>query len=162
MLRGPILIPIVLAIAAITAASFFLNAVFAFAISRPGRAARSGRRSRRHEQHLAPMIASGRARRRAAARPRRRMVVTRWGHPWFAISLGIVVGVMMVCYVAVPSRLIGVKPDRRDATSSPHGASAARSERVVCTPPVPARARRHPDARIRVLLIPRDRPAGSG
>jgi hypothetical protein len=44
------------------------------------------------------------------------MVVTRWGRPWFAISLSVVVGVMMVCYVAVPSRLIGVKPtaSRRD------------------------------------------------
>jgi hypothetical protein len=36
VLRGPILIPIVLAIAAITAASFFLNAVFGFAIVQPG------------------------------------------------------------------------------------------------------------------------------
>ena len=36
VLRGPILIPIVLAITAITAASFFLNAVFAFAIVQPG------------------------------------------------------------------------------------------------------------------------------
>ena len=37
-------------------------------------------------------------------------VVTRWGSPWFALSLGIVIGVMMVCYVAVPARLIGAKP----------------------------------------------------
>ena len=35
VLRGPVLIPIVLVIAAITAASFFLNAVFGFAIVRP-------------------------------------------------------------------------------------------------------------------------------
>lgn len=43
-------------------------------------------------------------------------VVTRWGRPWFALSLRTVVGVMMVCYVAVPSRLIGVKSSqsRRD------------------------------------------------
>ena len=47
VLRGPVLIPIVLAIVAITVASFFLNAVFAFAITRPG-APRSGRPSRRH------------------------------------------------------------------------------------------------------------------
>ncbi|MGP0052869.1 MAG: hypothetical protein ACLPZR_29095 [Solirubrobacteraceae bacterium] len=37
------------------------------------------------------------------------MVVTRWGRPWFGISLSVVVGVMMVAYVAIPSRLIGVK-----------------------------------------------------
>ena len=36
VLRGPILIPIVLAITAITAASFFLNAVFGFAIVQSG------------------------------------------------------------------------------------------------------------------------------
>ena len=36
-LTGPIVIPVMLAIAAITAASFFLNAVFAFAITQPGR-----------------------------------------------------------------------------------------------------------------------------
>ena len=44
------------------------------------------------------------------------MVVTRWGRPWFTLALGIVVGVMMVCYVAVPARLIGAKPNhsRRD------------------------------------------------
>jgi hypothetical protein len=36
VLRGPVLIPIVLAITALTAASFYLNAVFAFAIVAPG------------------------------------------------------------------------------------------------------------------------------
>jgi len=38
------------------------------------------------------------------------MVVRRWGRPWFTISVEIVVGVMMVSYVAVPSRVIGAKP----------------------------------------------------
>ena len=63
------------------------------------------------------------------------MVVTRWGRPWFGISLSVVLGVMMVCYVAVPSRLIGVKPSssRRDklTASAVGGALGA----VVCTPP---------------------------
>ena len=62
-------------------------------------------------------------------------VVTRWGHPWFAISLGLVIGVMMVCYVAVPARLIGVKPkqSRRDklATTAVSGGLSM----TVCTPP---------------------------
>ena len=35
VLRGPILIPIGLAIVTLTVASYFLNAVFAFAISQP-------------------------------------------------------------------------------------------------------------------------------
>jgi hypothetical protein len=62
-------------------------------------------------------------------------VVTRWGRPWFGISLSLVVGAMMVCYIAVPSRLIGVKPaaSRRDklTASAIGGALGA----VVCTPP---------------------------
>ena len=63
------------------------------------------------------------------------MIVTRWGRPWFGISLSIVVGLMMVCYVAVPARLIGGKPrqSRRDklTTSAVGGAIGA----TVCTPP---------------------------
>ena len=62
-------------------------------------------------------------------------VVTRWGHPWFGISLSVVIGAMMVCYVAVPSRLIGVKPrsSRRDklTASAVGGALGA----IICTPP---------------------------
>ena len=64
------------------------------------------------------------------------LIVTRWGRPWFTISLGIVVGVMMVCYVAVPARLIGAKPpkqSKRDklATTAVGGTLSA----IVCTPP---------------------------
>ena len=46
--------------------------------------------------------------------------MTRWGRPWFTIALGFVVGVMMISYVAVPSRLIGAKPiqSRRDKVST--------------------------------------------
>jgi uncharacterized membrane protein len=113
VLRGPVLIPIILAIVAITVASFFLNAVFAFAITRPGRAevrpavAQASR-------HLTPILISGAIVGLLLALST--VVVTRWGRPWFTLSLGIVVGLMMVCYVAVPSRLIGVKPtqSRRD------------------------------------------------
>ncbi len=36
VITGPVVIPVVLAIMAVTAASFFLNAVFAYAISKPG------------------------------------------------------------------------------------------------------------------------------
>ena len=48
------------------------------------------------------------------------VIVTRWGRPWFTISLGTVVGVMMISYVALPSRLIGVKriQSRRDRLST--------------------------------------------
>jgi hypothetical protein len=132
VLRGPVLIPLGLLIVAITVASFFLNAVFAFAISRPGRpeirpAVAQAR------QHLRPIVVSGAV--VGALLAFSTIVVTRWGRPWFTISLGIVVGVMMVSYVAVPSRLIGGKPkqSRRDklSTTAVSGALSV----TVCTPP---------------------------
>jgi hypothetical protein len=132
VLRGPVLIPIVLVIASITAASFFLNAVFGFAIVEPGvpkvRPAVAKARS-----HLAVILGSGAV--VGVLLGLSTMVVTRWGHPWFGISLSVVLGVMMVCYVAIPARLIGVKPtsSRRDklTASAVGGALGA----VVCTPP---------------------------
>jgi UPF0716 family protein affecting phage T7 exclusion len=132
VLRGPILIPIGLVIVALTVASFFLNAVFAFAVARPGRPeVRPG-----YEQalrHRTPIAVSGVI--IGAALAFATTVVTRWGHPWFAIVLSVVVGVLMVSYVAIPSRLIGVKAtgSRRDklTTSAVAGALGA----TVCTPP---------------------------
>ena len=58
-----------------------------------------------------------------------------WGLLWFTISLSVVIGIMMVCYIAVPSRLIGVKAtySRRDKlTISAVGGTIGA---VVCTPP---------------------------
>jgi hypothetical protein len=132
VLEGPILIPIVIAIVAITMGSFFLNAVFAFAISRsrPPEVRPAVAQARRH---LTPILISGGVvglMLGVAA-----MVVTRYGRPWFALSLGVVCGIMMVCYVAVPARLIGVKPrqSKRDklAVTAIGGALGA----TICTPP---------------------------
>jgi hypothetical protein len=132
VLRGPILIPIVLAIAAITAASFFLNAVFGFAIVQSGspkvRPAFAQARS-----YLAVILGSGAA--VGLLLGLSTTVVTRWGRPWFGLSLSVVIGVMMVCYIAVPSRLIGVthRSSRRDKlTASAVGGALGV---VVCTPP---------------------------
>jgi hypothetical protein len=131
VLRGPVLIPIVLAIAAITAASFFLNAVFGFAIVQSGtpkvRPAFARARS-----HLGVILGSGAA--VGLLLGLATMVLTRWGRPWFGISLSVVIGVMMVCYIAVPARLIGVKhtTSRRDKlTASAVGAALGA---VVCAP----------------------------
>jgi hypothetical protein len=132
VLRGPILIPIVLAITAITAASFFLNAVFGFAIVQSGtpkvRPAFAQARS-----HLRVILGSGAV--VGLMLGIATMVLTRAGRPWFGISLSVVIGVMMVSYVAVPSRLIGVTPttSRRDklTASAVGGALGA----VICTPP---------------------------
>ena len=130
---GPaVVIPLVLAITAITAASFYLNAVFAFAITQPGRPqirpALTQARS-----HLAIVLTSGGI--VGILLGVAALVVDRWGLFWFAVSLSIVVGIMMVCYVAVPSRLIGFKPkpSRRDklAATAVGGAVGA----VICGPP---------------------------
>ena len=132
VLTGPVVIPIVLAIAAITAASFFLNAVFAFAIAGPGppliRPAFSQARL-----HLATVLGSGAV--VGLFLGLSTVVFTRWRLLWFALSLSIVVAVMMVSYVAVPARLIGVRTtyshrDKLTATAV-GGAIGA----VVCTPP---------------------------
>ena len=132
VLRGPVLIPIVLVIAAITAASFFLNAVFGFAIVQPG-APKVRPAVAQARLHLRVILGSGAV--VGLLLGLSTMVVTRWGHPWFAISLSIVLGVMMVCYVAVPSRLIGVKPNtsRRDKLTATAVGGALGA--VVCTPP---------------------------
>jgi hypothetical protein len=131
-LRGPALIPIALAIVAITMACFFLNAVFAFAIarSRPPRIRPAFAEAR---QHVLAILAWGAA--VGAPLAVGVIIAPRWGKPWFALCLGAVTGVMMVCYVAVPSRLIGVKPtySRRDKlTTSALGAALGTT---VCTPP---------------------------
>jgi len=103
-------IPVVLAVAAITAASYFLNAVFAFAIAQPGapqiRPAFTQARS-----HLAIVLGSGGF--IGLLLGLSTVVLPRWRLLWFALSLSIVVGVMMVTYVAVPARLIGMKTSKR-------------------------------------------------
>jgi hypothetical protein len=131
-LRGPVLIPINLAIVAITAACFFLNAVFALAIARSGppmiRPAFEEARRR-----AAPILAWGAA--VGVALGLSTTVVTRHGPPWFALSLGIVIGVMMICYVAVPARLIGRRPTRSRRDKLAAGALGATLSATVCTPP---------------------------
>jgi hypothetical protein len=133
VLRGAVLIPIVLLIIAITIACFFLNAVFAFAVSRPGRPeVRPAVAQAR--QHLRPIMASGAL--VGALLAFSTMVVTRSGRPWFTISLGIVVAVMMVSYVAVPSRLIGAKPPQQSRRDRLAGAAVGGAlSATVCTPP---------------------------
>jgi hypothetical protein len=133
VLRGPVLIPIVLLIIMITIACCFLNAVFAFAVSRPGRPeVRPAVVQARH--HLRPIVAWGAV--VGALLAFSTMIVTRWGRPWFTISLGVVVGVMMVSYVAVPSRLIGAKPPKQSRRDKLSGAAVGGAlSATVCTPP---------------------------
>ncbi len=132
VIRGPVLIPILLGVVAITAASFFLNAVFAFAIARPGppriRPAFAKARS-----HAGVVLGWGVG--VGLLLGFSTVIVVRLGLWWFALSLSIVLGIMMVCYVSVPARLIGVRitRSRRDkfTASAVGGALGA----VVTSPP---------------------------
>jgi len=131
-LHGTVLVLCVTAVALITAACFFLNAVFAFAIVKPGppqiRPAFAEARA-----HLATVFAWGFT--IGLALGVSSLFFSRWGRWWFAISMSIVIGVMMLTYVAVPSRLIGLKPNTstRDklAATAVGGAVGA----IVCSPP---------------------------
>jgi len=131
VLTGPILIPLVLAVAAITAASFYLNAVFGYAIAERGKP-QIRPAFRQAWSHRTVVLGAGAI--VGLALGVSALVLTRWGPPWFALSMGIVVGVMMLCYVAIPARLIGMKTraSRRDklTASAVGGAIGA----IVCTP----------------------------
>jgi magnesium-transporting ATPase (P-type) len=144
-LRGAVLIPINLAIISITIAAFFLNAVFAFAVARKER-----------PPQVRPAMADAKAHIRSIAQYGAVVglmlgfattVVTRWGRPWFSIALGIVIAIMMITYVAVPTRLIGgEKPamSRRDKLSAT--VLGGLLSTAVCTPP-------YVIARIGVLML---------
>ena len=83
IITGPVLIPVILVIAAITAGCYFLNAVFAFAIAAPGQPEiRQGfDEAKRHRRIvLAAGFVVG------VLLGFSTIVVTRWGHPWFALS----------------------------------------------------------------------------
>jgi hypothetical protein len=127
---------VILMIAAVTAASFFLNAVFAFAISVKGtpqiRPAFATARS-----HRGDILASGFM--IGVLLGFSAIVVDRWGQFWFAFSMGIMCGVLMFAYVAVPARLLGLRAEqsRRDKLSAAAvgGAVGAAVGAVICSPP---------------------------
>ena len=134
VLRGPILIPIILAVAGITAASFYLNAVFAFAISRHG------------GKEIRPAFAEARAHLKVVLAwglgiglmlGFATMITSRWGRWPFTIAMSIVIAIMMICYLAVPARLIGISPQanlsRRDKLTATAIGGALGA--VVCSPP---------------------------
>jgi hypothetical protein len=122
---------LVAAIALVTCACFYLNAVFAFAISTPGspQIAPAFAEARRHLRvvlgfGLAVGIGLGVA----------MIIAPRWGEGWFAVSLGIMVGVLMLTYVTVPAQTVGIRRagSRRDkfAVSVIGGVLGV----IVCTP----------------------------
>jgi hypothetical protein len=123
----------------ITIAVFWLNAAFAFAISQPGPPdLRAGFSQARRHVRAVTGWGTGVGLALAVAT----MLAPRWGLGWFALLLGIVLAVMMVCYVAVPARIAGI----RTAKPVPPAQSGRASRlagvavtglfgAIVCTPP---------------------------
>lgn len=131
-LGEPLLIVIALAIVVATAAAFFMNSVFAFAVSQPGRP-EVRPAIERARTHLGLILGSGAV--VGVMLAVAGTVVSRAHRPWFVVSLGVATGVMMLCFVAIPARLIGVKPEapRRDKLSATIVAGAVGL--VVAAPP---------------------------
>ena len=116
-LEGPFVVLVLAAIVAITIGAFFFNAVFGFAVAQGGRPdvrLAIGEARKR----LRPIAATGGA--LGLALGLAVLLAPRAGESWFAVSLGVVIGLMMAAYVAVPSRLVGVetKASRRDRLSA--------------------------------------------
>ncbi len=132
VLRGPILIPCVLGVTAVTAASFYLNGVFAFAISAPGQP-KIRPAFGQAKLHLRVILAWGCAIGLALAFSA--LIATRWGHWPFAISQSIVVGIMMLCYLAVPARIVGIQKTRNTRDKLAATAIGGAIGAVVCSPP---------------------------
>ena len=127
-----IVVPVVLGVAAVTVASFYLNAVFAFAIVQPGRP-QIRPAFTQARAHLPIVLGSGAV--AGVLLGLSTVVVPRWGLFWFAVSLSIVVGILMVCYVAVQARLIGMKTvvSKRDKLTATAVGGVVGA--VICAPP---------------------------
>jgi hypothetical protein len=129
--HGTLPVLFILAVVVLSVVAFYLNVAFAFAISRPGKPqigpALAGAR-----QHLAAILFTGVV--IGGALGFSEFIVPDWGTGWFGLALGIMVGVMMVTYVAVPSRLVGLKAQatRRDRWTTTLVASILGA--AVCAP----------------------------
>ncbi len=93
-----------LLVAGITIGAFYVNAISAFAIMAPGGPSiPEGRQSAR--RNWRPIVLAGAV--VGLALGWATIFAARHGRPWFALSLGISVGLLMLSYVSVPTRLLG-------------------------------------------------------
>jgi hypothetical protein len=116
-LEGPLVVLLIAAIAVVTIGAFFFNAVFGFAVAQ-GERPDVRRAIAEAKERLGPIVATGGT--LGLALGLAVLLAPRAGEPWFAVSLGVVIGLMMAAYVAVPSRLVGVEStaSRRDRLSA--------------------------------------------
>ncbi len=132
-LRGAILVPIFALIIAGTIASYFLNAAFAFAVAQPEQPPSVRRAMQEARERLRTIVAWGAA--VGAALAVATTIVTRAKPPWFTLTLGIVIGVLMVTYIAVPARMLGVQRPRSRRDRLSISAVSAALGVVVSAPP---------------------------
>jgi hypothetical protein len=132
-IRGPVVLVILAGVVLLTAASFYLNAVFAYAVSSPGS---PDIREGFTQSRLKARVVLGWGAGVGVAVGVATILAPRWGPPWFALLVGTVIAVMMICYTAVPGRLIGATKgpassrDKLAATAVGGAVGAA-----VCAPP---------------------------
>jgi hypothetical protein len=131
-LHGGVLVAAIIGVAGITAASFFLNAVFAFAIATPGRPEIRPAFTRARS-HAAIIFCWGGV--IGLMLGIAALYVDRWGRWWFPISMSVVIAIMMVTYVSLPSRLIGMKTTYSKADKLKATVVGGAIGGVVCFPP---------------------------
>jgi hypothetical protein len=129
--QGPLAVVIIALVALVSVAAFYLNSVFAFALSGSGRPdLRSA--FARARSHLGVVATFGFS--VGVALGFSAIVVPRWGLRWFVVSMGIVIGVMMLTYVTVPSRLVGLKSSFSGRDKLTATVVAAAFGAVICAP----------------------------
>jgi hypothetical protein len=137
------LIPIALLIVAVTIGALFLNVVFAFAVAQHGEPSIRSAFATARRRSLSILVTGGFVGVLLAVSA---TIGASWPAPWFTLALGVSVGLMMIVYLSLPSRLLRVKASRsrrdRLVASALGGVLAA----VVSAPPYLV-------ARLGVLLL---------
>jgi len=119
-------------IVAITAASSFLNAVFAFAVAKKSQI-EIGPAFREARRHALVVLGSGAL--IGLGLGFAALYVDRWSRLWFTLSMSIVIGVMMFAYVTVPARLIGMRATYSKADQLKATVVGGIIGAIVCSPP---------------------------
>ena len=132
-MSGPLLAVVLAAVIGMTMLCFHMNALFAFAITQPDRPdVRAARQATR--VHRRTILGWGFGIGVLAAYAA--LLADRIGPYWFAVTMSIAIGILMVSYVAVPSRMIGLRKEprsRRDAIAA--SVVSGTVSAIVCTPP---------------------------
>ena len=131
-LHGGVLVAAIIGVAVITAAGYFLNAVFAFAIANPGQPEIRPAFTRAWS-HAATVFGWGGV--IGLMLGLAALYVDRWGRWWFPISMSVVIAIMMMTYVSLPSRLIGMKTTYSKADKLKAVVVGGAIGGLVCFPP---------------------------